>query len=723
MPGHRIHGAIQASTRRIREVMDYYNLKAIVEATKQEIVMSNPSESFYVAESRDAPYIPPTFVKAEFEGERPSVILVSAVGATGKSTLAHVVSYETRLPLLDLAKHKPVGDTTLTGLLTRSFPTAELSDVFQGIAEGRFGVIIDGIDEGRAKTREEAFAAFLEDIGRLCQESSNTSFVLLGRTQILEECWLQLTDQGVSAGLLTIAPFDLASARDYVDAFTDAIGTPYETQYVKARDRILDLLGNAFRGVESVGEEEFFAFIGYPPVLDAIATLLKRERNFHRLLERLDQSGGVDMEVSLLLRIAQYILARERDEKVVPNILEPLLAELGELLEEADINEAFGEKEQCQRVVAYCLGKEIELDVLGEDSLNREYEERIATCLADHPFLQGRAFRNAVFESMALATLMAADSPDCSQLVLEYVSNHKHSYHLVYLLDQVAPSGCLPIVCLSPLLGAAQEFRSHTASVELRVEGCEQPEGDVGLPQTRLVDIEVSIIMGVEGSPAHEFSFRASLPPDSEVRLGSRMAAGFISVPAVVVLSGNPEIELTAPIEIEASRLRLEGTSLILRHAAKEQPPDHIVLEAEAVESRIQDIITSGVTLTVPVSDKTGLTYPLIRYVAERTEIPADPQLKEKYHRLRRILQEFRSHGRGSLGKYRFKIEHERVLRNEIGKAILARLLHDGILTREGDMYILHQEEVSKHMGISWLDLRQGKASDQLLAFLRSIEV
>jgi hypothetical protein len=49
------------------------------------------------------------------------VILISAVGATGKTALAEQLSRETRLPILDLGKHKPVGDNTLTGLLTTAY--------------------------------------------------------------------------------------------------------------------------------------------------------------------------------------------------------------------------------------------------------------------------------------------------------------------------------------------------------------------------------------------------------------------------------------------------------------------------------------------------------------------------------------------------------------------------------------------------------------------------
>lgn len=102
--------------------MDLYSLVSIVTSLKQKFQMQTPTDSFCIASKRAQPYIEPTFAKVVFTTERPTVILISAVGATGKNTLAQVLSHQTGLPLLDLGKHKPVGDNTLTGLLTTSLP-------------------------------------------------------------------------------------------------------------------------------------------------------------------------------------------------------------------------------------------------------------------------------------------------------------------------------------------------------------------------------------------------------------------------------------------------------------------------------------------------------------------------------------------------------------------------------------------------------------------------
>src|SRR5207253_8714904 len=62
------------------------------------------------------------------------------------------------------------------------------------------------------------------------------------------------------------------------------------------------------------------------------------------------------------------------------------------------------------------------------------------------------------------------------------------------------------------------------------------------------------------------------------------------------------------------------------------------------------------------VEDMNGLGFPTIKYAQRISQPPGDPDLRQKYFRLRRILCEFRSHSRGTLARYKKKIEHERIL-------------------------------------------------------------
>lgn len=702
--------------------MDYYCVKAIFASEKKTFKMQTPSESFYVAQEREKPYINPFFEKVVFDTEKPTVMLISAVGATGKSVLAQVLSNETGLPLLDLAKHKPVADNTLTGLLTSTFAVEDLSSIFEGIGKGGYGVIIDGIDEGRSKTTEKAFEAFLDDIVRLCNCAANTSFVLLGRTQILEDCWIYLTQKQLSTGLITISPFGADSARKYIDEFTGALEEPHAEKYEEVRDSILNMLGAAFGNGTKRANEDFLSFIGYPPVLDAIVTLLIKERNYHRLQREIQSSDTNDVEIKLLNRIAKYILRREKEEKVVPNILKPLVADMPGHEAGAIIAGVYETEEQCKRLVSHCLNRTLTLDLIPNHSMNEKYEEQLLSWLPEHPFISGREFRNAVFESLALATLIAAGDPESVQLVHDYLASHKYSYHLIYLLSTIATDGWVPMKCMHVVLGSALEFQSTNASVELCVDGPEPDDLQSETTANASVEIEIEILVGKDRNiKPRTFIFRSNMDSTESVHLGHRLSSTYVTVPCDVLLSGAQELELTAPIEISTRRIILQSKVLVLRRSQQSTPEEHVLFQGESVESTLERIVTNGVTLTFAVSDPSRLTYPCHQYAQEKEELPSDSSLRQKYLRLKRILMEFRSHGRGALARYKDKIEDERVLRNPMGHAVLQQLLTDRILTLEGNFYYLDSEGVSRHLGVCWHDLKKGQISDTLLRYLRAI--
>ena len=700
--------------------LNYNLLKSIVSSGKTTFQMQHSSESFLLPEKPTRPYIEPTLKKIEYDHEKPTVVLVSAVGATGKTALTRSLSWQTGLPLLDLAKHKPVGDNTLTGLLTSAYKIEDLSRVFQSIKTGSFGVLIDGIDEGRAKTTDKAFEAFLDDIVRLCGAPSNTSFVLLGRTQVLDECWLYLTEKGIATNLLSIAPFSFDDARKYIDTFTHGLDGQFRDQYSEARDFVLNSLSKAFVGKSDSDGADFLSFIGYPPVLEAIVTLLIKERNYHRLTEQLKGAEGSDMEVSLLRRIAFYILEREKIEKVVPIILNPLLAELPSERQAAIEEKTFSIDEQCMRLIAFSLKRQLTLQSISEKVINEKYEAQLATFLPEHPFLSGHNFRNAVFESLSLAVLLSSNHPACEELVLRYVSSHKYNYHLIYLLENLVSDGFVPSRYLSIIVGSALEFRSPTSTVEFTIEGGDNSQPLAKANNQSVVDIDIEIIFNNERSKS--FLFHSNLQDVESIQVGSRLASAYISIPCDLVIGGEPEADFTAPVEVSARTITITSTNLVLRHPHTASKEDSvIVLEASKLISSLEHITTNGLGLVLALEDNSGVAYPAINHVTPKVALPNDPLLHEKYFRLKRILMEFRSHSRGTMAKYKQKIEHDRVLRNDTGRKILKRLLSDGVLQLKEKFYFLIPDAVDKFLGVSWLDLRRGQTDPKLIQYLQSI--
>ena len=218
--------------------MQYYGLKSIVSSHKNPFELKTPTESFFRKSEPVAPYIEPTFTKEEFPTEKPAILLVSAVGASGKTTTAHALAYDTKLPILDLAKHKPVGDNTLTGVLTTSYPIELVGPILEGLSKGNHAVIIDGIDEGRSKTTEQGFEAFLDDLIERSKGASSTAIVIFGRSQVLINTWVYLVEKGADVGLISVDPFNLEQAKEYIDAYVTAKNLDQKSMYEQARDNV-----------------------------------------------------------------------------------------------------------------------------------------------------------------------------------------------------------------------------------------------------------------------------------------------------------------------------------------------------------------------------------------------------------------------------------------------------------------------------------------------------
>ena len=312
--------------------MQYNMFRSIIASKKIQIDLANDSDSFFVKRIRINPYIEPSFSKIDFPKEKPSILLVSAIGASGKTTVAEAISFDVQLPILDLAKHKAVGDNTLTGILTTAYPLDRVGTVLKGLQHGEYGIIIDGIDEGRTKTTEQGFEAFLDDLFERSKDSTAPAIIVFGRSQVILNTWVYLADKGADVGLVEFEPFSLKQAKEYIDSYVESNSLAQKGTYEEARDLILTKLSAAFSAANPKEKDEqdpFLSFIGYPPVLDAISTLLQIERNYHNLCQNLESTTSDQLETKLLVDISEYLLNRERTDKALPNFIDEIANDAG----------------------------------------------------------------------------------------------------------------------------------------------------------------------------------------------------------------------------------------------------------------------------------------------------------------------------------------------------------------------------------------------------------
>jgi len=654
--------------------MKYNAFQSIINSRKHPVPFTVKSASFFSETERVSPYIEPCLSKIEFPSEKPPIILVTAMGASGKTTTARALSADTGLPLLDLALHKPVGDNTLTGILTSAYPIESVGAVLEGLRSGTHGIIVDGIDEARSKTSEKAFEAFLDDLIERSKDAPSTAIVVFGRSQVLLSTWCYMVDQGADVGLVQIDPFGIVQAKSYIDALASPENPGHRTNYEQARDSVLQKLASALSTGLAKTHDSFLSFIGYPPVLDAVATLLDEERNYHRIQQALDGQGGTDLEIKLLLRISDYLLDRDHTDKALPNFIKPILADMSLAMAASLENQLYNRDEQCARILARALRQPFPRQVIQDTSINERYEEAVATWCPEHPFLSDARIRNSVFAAVAVARCALSEHTEYRALAHDYVAANPPTSHLLHMTKVLADESTIPVGCFNMLMQSCVEFVGIDASIFCEISGEAWDDVRDGSPSTADLWIEIEY-------PAQDDqrTLRFAGELDQElISLGPHLLNAQVTLPCEVQLTGSPALTAIGECAISARAVHVESGELIVRPMprSRERPAEQagLFIAAYAVHGHV-DSVTAGPAMLAIGCQSHTLGYPLAGYADKVVFEFPDPQFSAKYRRLRRILSEFRSHSRGGLAKYRQKIEHERVLQNETGRKVLAALV------------------------------------------------
>ena len=625
------------------------------------------------------------------------VILVSAPGAVGKTTLARELAFRTGAMLLDLAEAEPVGANTVVGGLA-------MTNLFVPFQQGDASLVIDGLDEARMRVTQDAFAAFIRDVVQL-SAPDRKPIVLLGRTGAVEEAWLWFGEFGIEPVVLEIGYYSEEQALKFATMQAKEIRKGHEHE-PDARAIALFL-----RHLKDQTLADGRTFVGYSPVLIAIAKQVADPdnpdaKNTQRLISRIEKGE----ERVTLSEISQSILLREQNKLRSLELDDPTLR-----------NRLYAPDEQLARLIArvYKISPSLSLPTMSPRD-RETYNNALSDWVSVHPFLDGTG---QVPSSAVFGGLIAAEalfSKESSEVVLSVelsrgtkVNPFLAEFYLDSPTLRTQPQPMIPAAHVGLLYSSLRARLSLGQMASLHIDG----EIDESSPD-QSAEVEITRYNQEQGEIA-PIVFQCE--HNGVFRFGPRLEDVNIVCPeSELVVDYGSEAVLVAPVSIDVRKIALNLRTLITESSTTkgdqfgEGNVNLISKEIEANFINSPPICRTGVHLAISWPGSTE--YPWSEFSFAPSSLP-DPRMNEALRRLFKIVRIFRSHRKGSLAKYRQAIDHRRRSRGP-GRYVLDALLAEGVLSMDEVMYYLHSDKLAEIVGLTYHDVCTSRTTPRTIEFL-----
>ncbi len=605
--------------------------------------------------------------------ENSSILLVSAPGAVGKSTLAREIAHATGSIYIDLAEAAPVGAQTLTGGLARS-------GLFEAWESESVAALIDGLDEARLKVTHEAFRSFLSDIAEL-SVSRTIPTVLFGRTRAIQDAWLELaeSDIDVSISVLEIGYFDpqssLALAVNKLNP---------SSQHTSVQTEVMEVILQTLRRETSSDGDRF---AGYAPVIEAVAAHVNDEDNPGALLARVRQG---DQPVSMQA-IVSAILDRDHRKLRAIEFKDKTLSE-----------RLYTPDEQLDRLVSEAYGAPPpEMPDMDPEDAQR-YEGLLEEWVNDHPFRDASAtVFDAVISTRGLQST-AASGAALNRELGRSVANPFLSEFYALGSDLIQP----------------EHVGVFYASVRARLALGDSASLYLGTDEESrsLTEMEITITRRDTSEPR---ILRLQTEESGTIILGSQVEDIHLAVPwARVTIGAEPEATLVAPVIIQCNELFMPAPKLIIE-APDGRHDNAVLLEAQEYLGRTSQVPVIRGDVSLSASWPGVATYPWTAFAINPTSAgDEDPELDEALRRFRNFVIQFRSNRYGGLARYQGTIDNTRMTKGP-GRAVLRHMEETGILTRQQPMYFLDPQRLSELTGTSYADCMARRFGEKAVSFVR----
>jgi hypothetical protein len=188
-----------------------------------------------------------------------------------------------------------------------------------------------------------------------------------------------------------------------------------------------------------------------------------------------------------------------------------------------------------------------------------------------------------------------------------------------------------------------------------------------------------------------------------------------------VELGAGDQLELVAPVFIAARKLQLLSKQIVVRGEPTVTDASTVILEAQEVETdpaASTPVVRHGATLQLSWPNSTS--YPWTSFSAPASA-DENPRTADALRALRRLTLAFRSHSKGQLARYKGKIEHQRMMKGDTGRAVLKQLMDDDVVSLRGPMYYLDPDALGAKGGAACVDIKLKQYSQKTREYVQRV--
>lgn len=665
-------------------------------------------KTFYIS-----PDFEPIKLSHEMSTRNPKFILFSATGATGKTALAKYIASCFHALYWDLSKIK-LGENSFDGTIIKALSRTGYSSFIEDLNQAKVLLTIDAFDEAEMISGRSALTSFIIDMSSVITNYTLPPIFLFARTESAQYISSVCKENDIPIKHYEIGFFDERNAKEFI-AESFRLKRKQNNNNSTITASIQSCIESYYNTVnQNIDVAERKTFLGYAPVLQAIANHICDTKNTKTLLNSLN---GKKECISIIFEIMTSLLKREQNEKFVSGFKMKCSKRKSNF---ADWDLIYTEKEQLIRLINLILFDSCDYDNYPLDFIPSElvddYQEQLQVFLPQHPFIQMISekrggdlnkfdFTGPAFRDYALARLFHENRDTEAELYWESYSERRGYYipsQLFY--DYYCRFGCNSIY-ITHLPYVFDSFRAKAKAYDIPYLQCSELSATDDDQSSAIAFMGMSSLR--QEQPCDERMHNVYLN-SSNVKFNT-VSNIVLDLPNEIVTVGNKDSEtlisessiICRSIHWNSRRIRIDNSP------SSERNPSGCLISCSEDASGILGQIDININ-NLKVSIPNIFEYPkLIRYQYKQ-ENNYEPDITAFVYCLRRILTEFRVDKYDTLGKHYEKIDNVVVGDNSFRRRVLEYLKERKIIVLEkaSNQYLIDIEKM-REASISFAFLSQ----------------